>query len=1007
MNLITQTQISSILDDTSKPVAYSNRGFPLNDLDDRAFEILTYSLFKDRINNHDDELNSYKDAIVMQGVGEKGMDVALLDHSNEIRAIIQCKKYKRNISPEIIIEELIKVSIHSTINSFPLKLSSNQLFYYFGTSTGYTSNSQKLIQDLKRKVYTSKEDITPTINKVLGKYEEFKKTKLEDIINKVKLFLDSLEYIFITPTDYNKWINSYSDTLEIFFEVKKVTDNNLIKETGKEIISKIESIFSGEEEKDITTFISSYSKVSSNKLNSINFIGFDLHRNRQKPTDILLTDLFVKPNFKKNSDSKITKTARIINSKTAYIEEFRNDDLSINDIFNSKKNIIILGDPGAGKSLLVKYIILQILLNNIDEEPLVHFKGWIPFRIELRKYNEVREEKNIIEYLSFVLSKEYQTNISIKLLTAIIEKHNSIIFFDGLDEIFNVNHKNKTKEALEAFINLYPKTKCVVTSRFIGYHDIKFNKSKFDEFSICNFNSKQINLLIDKFYISQINNQEKRKKAIEQCSNQIHSDVSTDLKSNPLILTLILILASNNIVIPESKLEIYEACTNTLVESLDTKDKELIFNLRVKNKRATFAHLAYWQYESSSKENMVSYEKALKLISEFLLKREEVNEYSEAEEISKSFLDYAERRSIYFDNNFTHKTFLEYYTSDYLYINYYTKLSDNARQNLMNIIKQYIDNSFWSIIFELFFFRIDPIQGDNEVLDTIFRELIDLNKLQVSYFLISILNNISNISGSVRRKIIEQTVNFCIDTDSLPDNMISFFSNEDILYKINTLQNHKANFDLLQDIIYTIEDKELDQNRLIKFYKLYYLLNDSFPLKPAVKNNIEIKKIHIDDLCKKDFELFMHHASYNNLIAPGIEHEAGDYFGNNIIFERVQYSIRRNFFKQSLFHIFINKAFKEQNPAFIDSLQMFLKNRKIPRSLYLSNIKKIHFWGKIEDKNHSLVFNLFIACTKKDSKKFIINILKSIKNIEGIYSKYREKNDGNSELDKTLNFIGK
>ena len=241
----------------------------------------------------------------------------------------------------------------------------------------------------------------------------------------------------------------------------------------------------------------------------------------------------------------------------------------------------------------------------------------------------------------------------------------------------------------------------------------------------------QIEELVNKFYVTQIINNEKRNKSINTCLSQIEKDVDVELKSNPLIMTLILILSSNNIVIPDSKLEIYEACTKTLVDSIDTKEKELHIEMPIKHKRLAFAHLAYWQYESLTKNQIINYDKAIKSLSDFLIDKGEVVEYTEAEEKSKKFLEYAEKRSIYFEDNFTHKTFLEYYTADYLYINFFTKASDSARKKVISIITMYLPKSFWYIVFELLLTRVDNEQADEELLDEIFKKQIETNSLNV------------------------------------------------------------------------------------------------------------------------------------------------------------------------------------------------------------------------------------------------------------------------------------
>lgn len=535
---ISHNQIEIMSANAKKPIAHSNYSYPLNSLDDRVFEILTYSIFKKRILNKDEELNqNYDDVLLMQGIGEKGMD-CVLTKENKIIGLIQCKKYLKNLSDTQILTELIKFSIHYYLDKNRFT-TTKKFKYYVATSTGYTGNAIKLLEILSNNELSKNYDLRLITSKIIKKYKEFNALNYDDLEQEITTILSKFNIELIRPNDYDLWINRFPEIIDTFFEVKKVTDNNLIKESKAEIITKIEEAFPKKDDK-INQFIQSYKTVAIEKLNTINFIGFDLRRYRQRPTDITLTDLFVEPLFHERIDEKNKK-----------VQSITNKDLKIANIFKSEKNMIILGDPGAGKSLLVKFIIVQILQGKESSIGLRQYGNHLPFRIELRKYNEVRENKSIIEYLADILTKEFQTEINTESLNSVLQKNESLIFFDGLDEIFNVTHKTRMKENIEAFSLNFAKTKCVVTSRFIGYHDIKFNSKKFDEFAIQHFNTAQIRDLVNKFYTSQIVNTEKRLRSINNCLLQIEKDVDQELKSNPLIMTLILILSSNNIVIPD------------------------------------------------------------------------------------------------------------------------------------------------------------------------------------------------------------------------------------------------------------------------------------------------------------------------------------------------------------------------------------------------------------------------------------------------------------------------
>lgn len=990
MTQIKSDEIEVIIANANKPTTLSNFSYPLNSLDDRIFEILTYSIYKNRIKNNDTTLDQkFEDILLMQGIGEKGMD-CVFTNNHKIVGLIQCKKYAKNLTGSQILTEIIKFSIHYFIDKDRFN-SVDKFKYYVATSTGYSASALRLLELITNGDFVNEYNFKEITLKILAKYKEFKNIKFEELEKEIPQIISNFKYELIRPSDFNLWINNYPEIIETFFEIKKVTDNKLIEEAKKEIISKIDNINISNEEAKIESFISNYKIASLEKLNVINFIGFDLHRYRQRPTDITLTDLFVQPSFHQRIDQTNKKVESVINK-----------DLKIANIFKSEKNVIILGDPGAGKSLLVKFIIVQILLGKESSIGLRQYANYLPFRVELRKYNELRENKSILEYLADNLTKEYQTAISLELLNIILKNYQSLVFFDGLDEIFNVSHKTKMKENIESFSLNFPNSKCIVTSRFIGYHDIKFNSKKFDEFAIQQFNNDQIEELVGKFYTTQIVNSEKRNKSINNCLTQIEKDVDDELKSNPLIMTLILILSSNNIVIPDSKLEIYEACTKTLVDSIDTKEKELNIEMPIKHKRLAFAHLAYWQYESLTKNKIINYDKAVKSLSEFLIEKGEVIEYIEAEEKSKKFLEYAEKRSIYFEDNFTHKTFLEYYTADYLYINFFTKASDSARKKVITIITTYLPKSFWYIVFELLLTRVDNEQADEELLDEIFKKQIETNSLNVFYFLISNFNKFINVSDNVKKNILKKTIILCIKGEKVTELRSGFnFEENSLLAKINLLLTNTKSLKLLQEVIYEFENDGLSEKDLIEFYIFYFEVcsinrNKSIQNPLSIKNNSKVNELAYKDLYL--FSQFIISDRKSDEILPiQILLDQIEHFGTKSLFTDLKFRHRENVTRIDTFDIYLMSAIDNSDYANFKSGYFKLIDSGLKNENILDHVKKTRVYYFHRPQNFEKVMTFFLKSDEAKIDEIIINLIQTNQSIKNAYQNFRTKNK-NSKL---------
>ncbi|MBO9684265.1 MAG: hypothetical protein J7502_16635, partial [Flavisolibacter sp.] len=95
-----------------KPVAIERGSYPYHLLEDHAFELLVYSLYKSEIENGE-LAGPYDDIWLMGGVKEKGKDCALF-RQGIFGAAIQCK-HRSKLAPVgkvQVAKEIIKFLLH-------------------------------------------------------------------------------------------------------------------------------------------------------------------------------------------------------------------------------------------------------------------------------------------------------------------------------------------------------------------------------------------------------------------------------------------------------------------------------------------------------------------------------------------------------------------------------------------------------------------------------------------------------------------------------------------------------------------------------------------------------------------------------------------------------------------------------------------------------------------------------------------------------------------------------
>jgi len=976
---------------SEKPIAFSGKEFPLNDLSDREFEELLYSIFNRKIQTNE-FVNEFDNISLMQGISEQGRDNTLILNGKKV-GLIQCKKYKTNINKTQFAKEILKFGLYCIKNK-ELMPDVNSFVYYIAASNGFSGNTIDLIDSFNES-FILEPKLKDWTNELLTEYVSFNGFSYDSVKIELETIFRSIKVRKIFPTDINIWLVDYEDISKRFFEIRSVTDNKLINKLLETITTDDNAI--------INTFITNYKKSAIEKLSPVNFFGIALNKHRDRPRDIDLTSLFVKPLFSDNRVKRGKDNLIHLSFKTKL--ESERQGISISKIFTEvDDNLIILGDPGSGKSILVKYLILSILQNEISESGLNKYKDYIPIRIELRKFIEKKQKNHctIIGYLSILLKKEYQLEISEDLLNKFISSRKTLFFFDGLDEIFDLNSKIEVRDDIQIFSSLFSNCKTIITSRFIGYHDIKFNSKKFKEYAIKDFNDTQIQELISRFFTTQIVNIPKREKTIKDCANQITS-IDNELKSNPLILTLIIILVKNNLDIPESKLEIYEACTNTLVEKRDIEEKELEVKLPIKNMNRVFASLAFWQNRTVSDKKAITYKNAQKQIADYLIEKNEFTEFEDAEKAAEKFLEYAERRSIYFENNFTHKTFLEYYSAYFIYIKYETKGNFQGRDD---IITKYIENAFWHVVFELLLSMIDRYQEDNEVIDNIITTQLsnNSNNPNLLYFLIDNIKRIKNISNEIKEFVIERTFKFCLsdkDLASMNYRKSKSIFLDDNLYSLlgEMLQIENLNI-LFRNVILNLDQQFKDDAELSNLYILIYEIQLYQKRYKGITIFSYISEIaNHQRLLKVSRHLFILNAlspqSDVKIIDKIKEHFI--YFGHNI-FESNTLIYLKNIRITGIFGMYLTKLLRNNDSESIGVDYPIFEENGLDYEVLIDKIEMNRYFYRLGDDNFKSIITYFLKVEDIKIQKILEAILKKADFQEKVYREIKQTNTSSNNV---------
>ena len=145
-------------------------------------------------------------------------------------------------------------------------------------------------------------------------------------------------------------------------------------------------------------------------------------------------------------------------------------------------HLVILGEPGTGKSTVLQYITLGLAGEELAKKDLSLDEACIPVRVELRRYDP---SVRLDEYLVSLISN-HPAHISAAIAWDWLEHGRLAILLDGLDEV-RETHRRDVAAQIAGFADhpKYQKCRIIVTSRIAGYQEIKSSKPGFGHFTIC------------------------------------------------------------------------------------------------------------------------------------------------------------------------------------------------------------------------------------------------------------------------------------------------------------------------------------------------------------------------------------------------------------------------------------------------------------------------------------------------------------------------------------------
>jgi formylglycine-generating enzyme required for sulfatase activity/energy-coupling factor transporter ATP-binding protein EcfA2 len=251
------------------------------------------------------------------------------------------------------------------------------------------------------------------------------------------------------------------------------------------------------------------------------------------------------------------------------------------------RRLVLLGDPGSGKSTFVN----RLACGLAEPSTVSHcLTGWpptetnrLPVLVVLRDYaRSIQGGEPSCQHLwSFITARLQAQNLgeAVEPIQQCLQQGKALVMFDGLDEIPTREQRRFVRDAVTAFSQRYPNNRYLLTCRILSYQepadpneeDLRiagfpvFTLSPFDDGKIDRFIAAWYHELTEKGTV----NAEERDGLTLRLQEAVRRPDLHGMAGNPLLLTVMALVHTHKGRLPDARAVLYEDTVDLLLSRWD------------------------------------------------------------------------------------------------------------------------------------------------------------------------------------------------------------------------------------------------------------------------------------------------------------------------------------------------------------------------------------------------------------------------------------------------------